>query len=99
MSKEYYETPRKEAITKIIHSVACEQDSLAKILEAEAEKVKKVLEISKSEKDILAVNDSVQNTINAITKLELVLSSKLELFKCCLCDIPKKKNLKDETES
>lgn len=36
--------------------------------------------------DVLAVNKSVLRMVNSITRLELTLQSKLELFDDCLCD-------------
>lgn len=35
---------------------------------------------------MLMVNKSVQATVNSITRLEMVLQAKLELFRDCLCD-------------
>lgn len=86
---------RKESITDIVESVALEQTALSHILNAEGEKIQKVLEICDFNKEkcnncdtdnILKVNESVQTTINAVTRLETVLHGKLELFKNCLCD-------------
>ncbi len=82
--KTYYPT-RCEVINEIISSVADEQTSLARILEVEAEKIKAVISTTKNTKDLLDTNRSVQNMINAVTRLELILSSKIDLFQDCLC--------------
>ncbi len=79
---------RKESITDIVESVALEQTALSHILNAEGEKIQKVLEEERNTTngDVLKVNESVQTTINSITRLETILQGKLELFKDCLCD-------------
>ncbi len=76
---------RCKAISGIISSVADEQSGLASILEVEAEKIKLIASITKDPNEILAANKSVEKMINAITKLEVILASKLELFSDCLC--------------
>jgi hypothetical protein len=79
---------RKDSITDIVESVALEQTALSHILNAEGEKIQKILEDERcatSNSDILKVNESVQTTINSITRLETILQGKLELFKYCLC--------------
>ncbi len=76
---------RCEAITAIITSVADEQTGLASILNIEAEKIKTIIATSKDTDEILAANKSVDKMINSITKLEIILSGKLELFHDCLC--------------
>lgn len=75
---------RKDSITDIVESVALEQTALSHILNAEGEKIQKILE-SENKSDVLKVNESVQTTINSITRLETILQGKLELFKDCLC--------------
>lgn len=79
---------RKDSITDIVESVALEQTALSHILNAEGEKIQKILEDERhttNNSDILKVNESVQTTINSITRLETILQGKLELFKDCLC--------------
>ncbi len=76
---------RCEAISEIISSVAAEQKGLASILNIESEKIKYMMAISKEPQDILDVNKSVEKMISSITKLEVILASKLELFDECLC--------------
>ncbi len=76
---------RCEAISEIISSVAAEQKGLASILNIESEKIKYMMSISKEPQDLLDVNRSVEKMISTITKLEVILASKLELFDDCLC--------------
>lgn len=78
-------TSRSQAITDIIESVALEQKALSRILDAEAEKIHKVVNYARSKEEILEVNHSVHLVLNAITRLELVLQAKLEMFQECLC--------------
>lgn len=76
---------RCQAITDIIESVALEQAALSHILKAEGEKIQKVVALAAVGTDMLAVNKSVQSMVSAITRLEMLLQSKLELFADCLC--------------
>ncbi len=76
---------RQVAISEIISSVAKEQSSISEILLAEANKIKYVTEKSHDTNEILNVNKSVDKLVNTLTKLEIILSSKLELFNDCLC--------------
>ena len=77
---------RCQAITDIITSVALEQTALSHILNAEGEKIQKVVLLAKTSSEMLAVNKSVENMVKAITTLETVLQGKLELFEDCLCE-------------
>ncbi|MFV0314313.1 MAG: hypothetical protein ACK5I7_04325 [Anaerotignum sp.] len=79
---------RTQAITDVIESVALEQTALSHILNAEGEKIQKVVFLATSTADVaavLAVNQSVNSMVNSITRLEMLLQSKLELFSDCLC--------------
>lgn len=76
---------RCEAITDIIASVAMEQAALSNIIDAEAEKIQRIVEHARYSGEMLAVNKSVRAMVNAITRLEMVLQGKLELFEDCLC--------------
>ena len=77
---------RCQAITDIITSVALEQTALSHILNAEGEKIQKVVFLSTTSSEMLAVNKSVENMVKSITRLEMVLQGKLELFEDCLCE-------------
>lgn len=79
-------TPRCQAITDIIESVAMQEAALSQILNAEGEKLQKVLCTPHvSPRELLKFNKSVQQTVRAVTLLEVVLQSKLQLFDDCLC--------------
>jgi len=76
---------RSQAITDII---ALEQTALSHILNAEGEKIQKVVALSTVPNDVpkmLAANTSVKHMVNSITRLEVLLQTKLELFSECLC--------------
>lgn len=80
----------------IIKSIAKMENSLARILNAEGEKLQKAIEISDNICDLLKINRSVRDTIENITELETVLFKKLRLvvpskcledkddFDCCI---------------
>lgn len=75
-------TTKCQAITDIIESVALEQTALSHILNAEGEKLQYVIAYPNiTPEQLLTFNKSVQSMINATTRLELILQSKLELFK------------------
>lgn len=75
-------TTKEQAITDLIQSIALEETGLSHIINAEGEKIQAALALKGvTTKDLLDVNKSVECTINAISKLELVLQSKLEIFK------------------
>lgn len=77
---------RCQAITDIIASVALEQAALSHILNAEGEKLQKVVNAAGvTPTQMLDTNKSVEKMINAVSRLEMVLQSKLELFDDCLC--------------
>lgn len=77
---------RCQAITDIITSVALEQTALSHIINAEGEKIQKIVASAQSAEEMLAVNNSVKDMLSSITRLEMVLQGKLELFQDCLCD-------------
>jgi len=75
---------RDAAINAIVTSIAMEEMALSRILEAESEKITKVLEGAnlKHEKDreaVLCINRSVSQLVERIGDLQLVLKSKLRL--------------------
>ena len=76
---------RCQSITDIIMSVALEQTALSHILNAEGEKIQKVVAEAKTTEEMLAVNRSVESMVQSITQLETVLQEKLKLFENCLC--------------
>ncbi|MEF9970904.1 MAG: hypothetical protein RSD32_06450 [Oscillospiraceae bacterium] len=75
-------TTTAQAINDIIESVALEETGLSHILNAEGEKIQAFVHMPGVTPDqLLAVNASVQATIDAVTKLDMILQSKLALFK------------------
>ncbi len=80
-------TTRCQAITDIIESVALQQTGLSHIINAEGEKIQLALKLAEKDSDILlSVNKSVNSMLNSITRLEVILQGKLELFKDCICE-------------
>lgn len=77
---------RDQAINNIIDSVASEQTALSKIIEAESLKIKAATEHYVECDDLLCVNKSVESMLNTITKLEIILQSKLQMFECTYCN-------------
>lgn len=78
---------RCQAISDIIESVALQQTALAHILNAEGEKIQRVVAMpSVSVGQLIDTNTSVESMIDAVIRLETVLQAKLALFGDCLCD-------------
>ncbi len=75
---------------EIIHSVAFVELSISHILNAEGEKIQKVVKCSDSVCEILETNNSVLEVIEKVTRLEDILCSKLKLAKE-ICDKDKQK--------
>ncbi|MEG1996800.1 MAG: hypothetical protein RR036_04740, partial [Oscillospiraceae bacterium] len=57
---------RDQAITDIIESVALEQTALSHILNAEGEKIQKIVAAATAPSDMLAVNKSVNCMVKSI---------------------------------
>ena len=80
-------TTRSQAVTDIIESVALQETGLSHILNAEGEKIQKVVAMSDVTPEVLmAVNKSVESMVGAVSSLEMILQSKLAVFDGCLCD-------------
>ena len=80
-------TTREQAITDIIESVALEETALSHILNAEGEKIQKMVAMPDVTPEmLLAANKSVESMVNAVSRLEMNLHSKLTAFDSCLCD-------------
>lgn len=77
---------REQAISDIIESVALQETGLSHILNAEGEKIQKVVAIATNTEELMAVNKSVERMVNAVSRLELILQSKIELFSCEICE-------------
>lgn len=77
---------RGEAVGDIIESIAMQEKSLSHILNAESEKLQAIINSSTATADqILQANKSVKNTIIAISRLEMQLQAKLDLFQGTIC--------------
>lgn len=72
---------REQAITDIIESIALQETALSHILNAEGEKMQAIIgreDVTVDE--LLELNKSVGTLVSAVSRLELLLQSKLELF-------------------
>jgi hypothetical protein len=68
-----------QAITDLLESIALEETGLAHIINAEGEKIQTALDLkSVCIEDLIAINQSVSDTLVKIIKLEMVLEFKLE---------------------
>ena len=77
---------RCKAISELIESVAKEQEALARILDAEHKKIEKTSELCGVDvDDLVEIDRSVERVLAAVTRLELALQLKLDLFDQCLC--------------
>lgn len=77
---------RCEAVTDVLQSVAMIQKALSHILNAEAEKIAKILEDEDvSSDDILAVNKSVNSVVQSASMLQMTQLDKVNVFKDCVC--------------
>ncbi|MEG2038416.1 MAG: hypothetical protein RRZ73_01680 [Oscillospiraceae bacterium] len=77
---------RGDAVGDIIESVAIEEAAFAHILNAESEKLMAVVNNNgASPEELLAINKSVKNAISAISRLEMQLQAKLDLFSSTIC--------------
>ena len=85
------------AASSLLQSIALEETAISHILNAEGEKIQKILSLHNCDcKDILEVNKSVQETVEKITSLEVILKSKLDLIIPFLDDCGKKPPKADE---
>jgi len=80
---------REDAITDLIQSVALQEAALSHIMNAEGEKMQAIIGLPDvTPVQLLALNSSVERMINAITRLEMILQAKLELFEPDLNTLP-----------
>lgn len=70
---------REQGVTDVIESVALIETALSHILNAEGEKLQKILELTDQPDVLLEVNKSISGTISNVTHLEYVLFEKLRL--------------------
>lgn len=77
---------RCKAITRLIDAVAEQREALARILEAEHEKIEKATQLCGVDiDDLVDIDTSAERMLAAITRLELAIQLKLDLFSECLC--------------
>lgn len=69
-----------QAITDLIESIALEETALSHILNAEGEKIQKVLAMDVCLQDIMQVNETVMNMVANVNDLEHTLRDKLEFI-------------------
>lgn len=82
------DTTREESVGNIIESIAMEESSIAHILNAESEKLQKVIsDPDVTVEELMAVNLSVKKSVDAIIRMEVGLLSKLNLFSNMICQI------------
>jgi hypothetical protein len=68
-----------QAITDLIESMALQEAGLAHIINAEGDKIQEALQMRNvCIQDLIALNESVADTLAKIVKLEMVLEFKLE---------------------
>lgn len=73
-------------ITRLIDAVAEQQEALARILEAEHDKIRKATQLCGVDvDDLVEIDTSAECVLAAITRLELAIQLKLDLFSECLC--------------
>ncbi len=69
-----------QAITDLIESIALEETALSHVLNAEGEKIQKVLSMDCiSLAEILEANETVMNMVSTVNDLEHTLQAKLSL--------------------
>lgn len=71
---------REQAITDIIESVALQEAGLSHIINAEGEKIQKIVAMATTSDELLEVNKSVRCMIDSITHLEMLLKSKISIL-------------------
>ena len=72
---------QRQALTNLLESIALEETALAHVVNAEGEKIQAFVHMpGVTPAQLLAVNASVQGTVDAVTRLTMVLQSKLALF-------------------
>ncbi|MEG2072751.1 MAG: hypothetical protein RRY47_06160 [Oscillospiraceae bacterium] len=84
-----HEPQDRHACTDIMESIALIEAALSHILNAEGEKLQKVIAVTDDVEEILCVNRAINDTITNVTHLEIILHNKLEAVKgCCfpLCE-------------
>jgi NAD(P)H-dependent FMN reductase len=71
---------RCQAVTDLIQSVALQEAALSHILNAEGEKIQKIIQSGATQEQLLELNDSIFKLVSAVTRLEMMFQAKLEMF-------------------
>ncbi|MFI3250838.1 MAG: hypothetical protein R3Y07_07740, partial [Eubacteriales bacterium] len=66
------------SVNDVLESVALVEAALSHILNAEGEKLQKIIAVSEDPSELIAVNSSVESMVQSVTTLEEVLVRKLE---------------------
>lgn len=67
------------AASSVLQSIALQEAGLAHIINAEGEKIQKVVAMCDADvDDLICINESVESLIERVTSLELVLKNKLD---------------------
>lgn len=69
---------REEVINLLFSSIAMEELSLSHLLNAEGEKIQKLIQSSASPEELYKMTESMEKTVRAVIKQELLLLMKLE---------------------
>lgn len=72
---------RDRSVTDLIQSIALQETALSHILNAEGKKMQAVIAMpDETPESLMELNNSVNKLVNSISRLEMVLHAKLELF-------------------
>lgn len=70
----------EQAVTNIIESIAMQESALSHILNAEGEKMQAIMAMDGlTPEELLCMNRSAELMVSALTRLEMILQSKLSL--------------------
>ncbi|MEG0297793.1 MAG: hypothetical protein RR620_13815 [Clostridium sp.] len=77
---------RSQSVGNIIESIAMEEKNIAHILNAESEKLNKIIsQPNVTPQQLIAANKSVKATVDSIIQMESILQSKLSTFQTLIC--------------
>lgn len=75
-NNNYQVDDRTAALLALLQSIALEEAALARLLNAEAGKIERAIALSTNINDLIAINETVLTTIQAINNLEDALREK-----------------------
>ena len=80
-------TPRCRALVDLVESVALQEAALARILNAEGQKMQAFINLEDvTNEELFKLNSSVISMIGTVSRLEIVLQAKLQNVSCQLND-------------